>query len=264
MKHVGFIGFTIIVFLSSCAYHMGTVGGGTGVVTNQHYRSIDIAYGTAHTTNFLGIGGNKKDALVLEAKRNLYLNYKLRPTQIIGQTTVDFKRTFFFPVLTTKVTVSAEIIDFSMDSTNDVQSEASSARFTEIKRGGQFEIGKNVLYFKKAGRVFQARILDYQEGRYVVKYIDEYDNLRIRYVPSASIKPLDESIKAIKDPLKESQPEKLFTPHNPEKQLMGFMYKGEYYVGELIEKSGSYYVIKMEKGNGDRVSLYISEENIVK
>lgn len=261
MKKLNLLGLPFFVLLSSCSYHIGTIGGGTGTITNNQFTSIDFAYGTAKTTNFLGIGGNKKDALVLEAKRNLHLSYKLRPTQVIGQTTVDFKRTLFFPILTTKVTVSAEVIDFSADSANSTETNDNRNRFIHPKNSGQFEIGEEVFYSKNLNTVFSATILDYQKGNYIIKYIDQKNNFRIKKAIPPSLK---SQSPATLTPINISQPEKLYTPKNPKRELVKFRYKEEEYEGELIEISGTTYLLKMEKGNGQTIGLYIPEKDVIK
>jgi len=260
MKKLKFLNLPFLVLLSSCSYHIGTIGGGTGTVTNDQFANIDFAYGTVKTTNFLGIGGNKKDALVLEAKRNLYLNYKLRPTQVIGQTTVDFKRTFFFPILTTKVIVSAEIIDFSTDSASSTETTDNRNRFIHPKKSGQFEIGEEVFYSKNLKTTFSATILNYQKGDYIIRYIDQNNNFRIKKTLPSTLKSQSPATQA---PINISQPEKLYTPKNPKRELVRFRYKEEEYEGELIEISGTTYLLKMEKGNGQSIGLYIPEQDVI-
>ena len=68
------IWIVFVILFSSCTSHYGTMSGGSAVITNNKFASVQFAYGTASAFTFLGIGGNNKDALVLEAKRNLYLN----------------------------------------------------------------------------------------------------------------------------------------------------------------------------------------------
>lgn len=261
MKTIKVFALPFIMLLASCSYHMGTIGGGTGVITNNQFANIDFAYGTAKTTNFLGIGGNKKDALVLEAKRNLYLNYKLKPTQVIGQTTLDFKRTFFFPILITKATVSAEIIDFSADSVMFKATNENRNRFINPKKGGQFEIGEEVFYFKNSNTLFSATILDYRKDNYIIKYIDQNNNLRIKKAVPPSLKSKEQTTQT---PINLPQSEQLYTPQNPKGELFWFRYKEEEYEGELIKISGTSYLMKMEKGNGEAIGLYISEKDIIK
>lgn len=261
MKKITFLGLPFLVLFSSCSYHIGTIGGGSGTITNDRFASIDFAYGQTKTTNFLGIGGNKKDGLVLEAKRNLYLNYKLQPTQVIGQTTVDFKRTLFFPFLTTKVTVSAEIIDFSTDSIRFKESNDNKNRFIGLKKNDQFEIGEEVFYSKNLKNKYSATILNYQNGDYIIKYIDKNNHVKLKQTSGLSLEPKHQEVQT---PIDISHPEKLFTPQDPKRELVKFKYKEKEYEGELIEVSGTSFLIKMEKGNGEAIGLYISEKDVIK
>ena len=187
MKTLNFLILLLCVLLSSCSYHIGSIGGGTGTVTNNQFRSIDFAHGTAKTTNILGIGGNNKDALVLEAKRNLYEKYKLSTTQVIGQTTVDFKRTFFFPVVTSKVTVSAEIIDFSDNVNDSTQIREIRNKFAGLESDESFGVGEVVDYWKK-GKKYTATVIFLKEGAYAIKYLDDNDHIKLRVVKSGLYK----------------------------------------------------------------------------
>ena len=101
-----------VLTLSSCSFHYGTTSAGSAMITDENF-NLDFAYGSAKTTKILGIGSFNRDGLVLDAKKDLYANYPLKPGQALGHVTVDFKTTFVLLVTTTKVTISAEIIDFS-------------------------------------------------------------------------------------------------------------------------------------------------------
>ena len=113
MKISGLLALLTGTFLSACTIHTGAIGGGSGVITNDQFAVTRLVTGTSKTTQFLGIGGFEKDALVYEAKKNMIGGADMQPGEVIGQTTIDFKRTFFFPIQVNKVTVSSEIIDFS-------------------------------------------------------------------------------------------------------------------------------------------------------
>jgi hypothetical protein len=80
---------------------------------NGDFSIMDIASGEASTVLVFGIGGLSKDALVLEAKKDMYRNYPLQEGQIYANITVDYKRGFYIFVVETTVTVSADIIQFS-------------------------------------------------------------------------------------------------------------------------------------------------------
>ncbi len=103
----------IVLFLvSGCATHSGTFDSGVAITNNQ-FRVVGIAEGQARGTYILGVGGLLKDALVMEAKRDLYSKYPLAKGMVLANVTVDFKRTFLFVAATTLVTVSGDVIDFN-------------------------------------------------------------------------------------------------------------------------------------------------------
>ncbi len=245
--------YLLILFVfSSCSYHIGSISGGSAVITNEQLSNIRFAYGTANTTHVLGIGGNRKEALVLEAKRNLYLNSNLKQGQAIGQTTIDFKRTIFFPVWTTRVTLSAEIIDFSSSDSGEFEKEIND--FIQSHGHGKFKNGEEVVFTYRKERI-PAQVLDLSEDTYIIKYIDKHNNLKVKRVGEAEIqssKPL-----VVKN-------HTYSTPKNPLNELVRFTYKGKEYIGELMEVSGSNYLIRVEQENGDKVGLYINEKDIIK
>ncbi|BDD05635.1 DUF6567 family protein [Aureibacter tunicatorum] len=115
--------------LSSCAFHMGGLTGNASL-GNNNFQVVDFAIGTANTTQVLGIGGLKKDGLVLEAKRNLYANRPLKKGQALANVTVDFKRSYYFLVSTTEVTVTAEVVDF-----NDVKDTMNKENIDMMMNG---------------------------------------------------------------------------------------------------------------------------------
>ncbi|MGB0176730.1 MAG: DUF6567 family protein [Owenweeksia sp.] len=98
-------------FIVSCAFHSGSIGG-SGYPTSPNSRITSTAYGYANTSHVLGIGGLGSDALVLEAKKNLFNNYSLQKGESFVNFSVDFKRSYFFLFSITKVTVSAEVATY--------------------------------------------------------------------------------------------------------------------------------------------------------
>jgi hypothetical protein len=61
----------------------------------------------------------KKDALVLEAKQDLYYNYPLQKGQALINITVDISNRFFVVYHEKRVTVSAVVIDFNLNEENN-------------------------------------------------------------------------------------------------------------------------------------------------
>ncbi len=125
------LSFAILFIISSCAFHHGSISG-SGYPTNAENEITGTAYGTSKTTHVLGIGGLGTDAIVLEAKKNLYDNYKLEPGQSFVNFSVDFKRSYFLLFNTTRVVVSADVASFNSSTTpNKKTNTASSALFKE-------------------------------------------------------------------------------------------------------------------------------------
>lgn len=247
---------SVVIF--SCSFHVGTSGAGSAMITNNNFATIDFAYGTAKTLNFMGIGANKKEALVLEAKRNLYLNYELGPGQALGNVTVDFKRTIIFPFLVTRVTLSAEVIDFSATTQDLETSRANLRRFTNQSGQSEFEFGKYVTYVSK-GDTTRGRIIGKHKGRAIIQYYDANNNFKTKRVWPTRLN----YVRQKTQPISSSEPEKLFTPQNPKGQLVKFQYQGEAYTGELMEVTGDTYLVRMESGAGRLIGFYLDKKDML-
>ena len=59
------------------------------------------------------IGGLEKNTLVADAKKDLLENYPLKENQALANITVDFKNSIVFFVIKTKVTITADVIEFT-------------------------------------------------------------------------------------------------------------------------------------------------------
>lgn len=105
--------FVILIagIFSSCATHMGMMQGSASLSTNN-FKVIKLASGTSQTTKIFGFGGLGKDALVLEAKKSMLQNNPLKDGQALANVTVDFKNSYLLIVMTQKVTVTADIVEF--------------------------------------------------------------------------------------------------------------------------------------------------------
>lgn len=107
-----FVAIVLFTFtMSGCATHWGMMTGNASLSSNN-FTMIKMASGTASSTQIFGIGGMKKDALVLQAKKDMMQNYPLKKGQALANVTVDFKNSFLFFVMKEKVTVTADIIEF--------------------------------------------------------------------------------------------------------------------------------------------------------
>ena len=100
-----------LLILNSCAFHEGMMTGNASL-SGDDFEIISIEFGTAKTTHVFGIGGLNHQALVFEAKRNMYRSAPLKKGQAFANVSVDFKRSYFPIVGTTIVTVTADLVQF--------------------------------------------------------------------------------------------------------------------------------------------------------
>lgn len=99
------------LLLQSCAFHKGIMTSNVQL-TDGNFRMVKTANGYAKATYILGIGGLKKNALVHNARKDMYLRYPLQPGQAFANISVDFKRAYFPLVGITSVYVTADVIEF--------------------------------------------------------------------------------------------------------------------------------------------------------
>ncbi len=104
-----------ILILSSCVVtHTGNISS-SSIGKNVVYE--DIALGVSQSNKLLGLGGASQDAMVLEAKRELIKNRSLKSNEEYVNFTVDFKKTVWPLFVQDKVTVTADVIRFTIDTT---------------------------------------------------------------------------------------------------------------------------------------------------
>lgn len=111
--------FTILslLLLSSCSSVLsGYNSFGTNTVLSQanfDYVKKNVT-GKSEVHYILGLGGNKKQAMINEAKQDLLQNYQLKSNQSLANVTVDFKYSTVLGLVSQKITctVNADIIEF--------------------------------------------------------------------------------------------------------------------------------------------------------
>lgn len=101
---------SISACLSSCAFHYGSIGSSS---SSEDLYYHDIALGFSQTKQFFNIGGNAKDALVLQAKKNLAANRPLKPGERYANYVVDFKVKYVPFLRHLECTVSADVVSES-------------------------------------------------------------------------------------------------------------------------------------------------------
>jgi len=102
----------VLLFMSGCAIHNGYTVGSVALSSNNFTTVKKAAQGKAEATYFLGFGGLMREAIVAEAKEDLALKNQLKDNQQLANLSVDYKNSFYVLVTKTKVTVTADIIEF--------------------------------------------------------------------------------------------------------------------------------------------------------
>ncbi len=184
-------------FLNACvvAFHHGSLTGNDAA--NPDYRPVDFANGYSKATRVLGFGGLNKDALVLEAKRNLYLSNRLEEGQIFSNFTIDFKESFYLLVVhTTSVTVSADILETDPSAQFDSSSfyekiktsSATQSITTEITRNStQYKLGDTVYFYlgvyKQDGDKTSGKIVELLDETAKVSYKTDKGKTKFSKIP---------------------------------------------------------------------------------
>ena len=98
------------------------------------------------TTKFFGLGGLNHDALLLEAKKEMMNARPLKANEQYANLTCDFKNTLVFFVVTTKVTVSADVIKLVEGEQPYLYSETYKSKITIPKNQNDlFKVGDSVM-----------------------------------------------------------------------------------------------------------------------
>jgi hypothetical protein len=159
----------IVVFTSSCAFHQGMMTGSASI-SNSNFSIVDFVTGTATTSQIFGIGGLNSDALVLEAKRNLYINHPLKRGQALANLTVDFKREFYFIIFKTRATITAEVVDFNIAPTDQTFEQINKKiRKSTPTNLENFNIGETILITLNDNRK-DASIIGFKNETVTVQY----------------------------------------------------------------------------------------------
>lgn len=141
----------------SCATHNGYLSS-NAVLVDNNFRIIGIGIGEAESIRILGFGGLKKNALVYDAKNDLYNKVELKQGQALTNITVDFKRENFILYSKTKVTVSGEIVDFNKSN------DSLTQNFYGLKERKGYELGEQVYVMFNGKYVLKKiKVLDLDE-----------------------------------------------------------------------------------------------------
>lgn len=182
MKH--FILFLLSFFiLSSCAIHSGMMTG-SAAISDSNYRSLGELESTIKTTHVLGIGGLSKKDVIKEAKRKMYYLTPILKGQTIGNVSVDVKKTFVFPVVVTRYTLTAELIDFNLNRDIDRDTAIVRGFGLDLVENHGMQIGDSV-NFVMNGRVSKGKIYGFSKNHVKLKYANWSGKLYSKKTPFA-------------------------------------------------------------------------------
>jgi hypothetical protein len=172
---------SITSILTGCiATHVGNMSGSASLSSpNFLYKKQNI-FGESKATYVLGIGGEARQSLILEAKKNMLKENPLLRNQALANVTVSYKNTNFmgFLVVVVRCNVSADIVEFGPvqtdfsesqslkinSSTDDVQTENKKVKNEPIKIGDKVKI---INYFSKP---VDGKVLAIEDGNFTVEY----------------------------------------------------------------------------------------------
>lgn len=175
----------LLVFLSSCAFHSGLMTGNASL-SDPEFSIVDFAIGSSETVKVFGIGGLNADAVVLEAKRNLYENYPLEKGQALANVTVDFKREYYLIVSKLKVIISAEIVDFNAPQGEEIKAFSSLHEIENSSNHDFFKIGDEIL-FPFTGEFKKGKVTNISKKTITIRYYDVRNRLRTIKQPDTQI-----------------------------------------------------------------------------
>ena len=100
-----------VMLLTSCATHSG-VFNSSATLNTSNFKYVRVVKGEAETTKVLQLGATKVNALVADARKDMYENFPLKENQAYVNVSVDFKNSYFLLVSKVKVTITADVVEF--------------------------------------------------------------------------------------------------------------------------------------------------------
>jgi hypothetical protein len=169
----------VVCLTSSCAVHSGMITSSQLGNTKINYRYEDVAVGYAKAKYFLGIGGLKKDALLSDAKRNLYLSYPLKPNQVFQNITLDRKTTYLLPFSKVELILVADVI--GLESGHEMRmgdDYLSILANSTVKSKDDLSNYEPVLLLEK-GKAYTGRVVSINRRNATIFYVNDDGLIRV-------------------------------------------------------------------------------------
>jgi hypothetical protein len=240
---------TIIAFLSNCTVHRSTL---LGSRCNGNCSYQNIAYGSVEKQQIFGIGGNKINAMLFEAKKNLYRTYPLRKGQFYDNFVVDYKTTYYPFVKITLVTVTADVVIaegvLSEQLFSPEYSLALDAGKTTSING--VSLSDSVVYVD-GGKLQKGILVDFQNSKAKILVYNKEGNQVFKKVPAKKLFTIDnEEIEDITD-LESGQVLEITSNSAKEsettvKEIIGLR-KDKVLISSKSKNSAKYYIVTLEE-----------------
>jgi len=156
----------ILGLSTSCTVHRGTV---SMSLLEKNMKYQDVAFGVFQFYKILGFGGLSQDAVIYEAKKEMYKNYPLSPDETYANFTLDITKTFYIVFSQIKVTMTADIVKHIDKSDN----KPYSIKYMDI-------IGKMNESDVKLFEVGDTVIHDLEKDGIIISFVKE-DEIRILF-----------------------------------------------------------------------------------
>jgi len=108
----------------------------------------DFAVGTAQSNRIFGLGGMRKDALILEARRQMATARPLLDDEEYEHITTDIKHSFILMVHRIKVTMSADVVKHVPDTKGIRYTERYKEKvFQNSAKDSTFHVGQSIVTY---------------------------------------------------------------------------------------------------------------------
>ena len=178
---------SISSILTGCfAMHVGNMSDSSSLNSpNFKYIKQNI-FGEVKATYVLGIGGEARQSLILEAKKTMLKENPLLKNQALANVAVSYKTTNYigFLVVVVKCNVSADIVEFGpiqtdfsqsqpLNSTTEISKDNPSTadkKKVELINNSPFKIGDKVKIVNYFSIPVVGKVLEVQNGDFTVEY----------------------------------------------------------------------------------------------
>lgn len=174
-----FIFLSLTLLASSCAFHSGMITNSRLSNPRLTYDYKDVAVGYSKANYFLGLGGMKKDAMLNDAKRNMYLSYPLKPNQVFDNITLDRKSTYVFPFAKTEIILVADVIE--LDSAHRM---SMSEGYLDALARSAVKSKENIsnyepVFLLENGKAYGGRVVSIGKRKATVFYVNANGLIRV-------------------------------------------------------------------------------------